>query len=234
MMFAASRLGNGGKTAYHSASAESLPKICLMQGESMRTSVAKRSLGCGAYAMALLFLNAALVRAQEKHAITFDNMISMHRISEAELSPDGKWAAYTIATPDMEANRNATNIWMAPVAGGDAIQLTRTGKDSSPKWSPDGKTMAFLSARSGDSQVYLLPLEGGEAHPITKLSGGADIVKWSPDGKAILFTSAVFPDCKDEACNKKRDEENEKNTVKENAAEGLLYGQWTTRNRRKP
>jgi len=177
--------------------------------------------------MALVLLNIADALAQEKHAITFDDIIAMHRVAEAELSPDGKWVAYTIATPDMDANRNATNIWMAPVAGGDAIQLTRTGKDSSPKWSPDGKTIAFLSARSGDSQVYLLPLEGGEAHPISKLSTGADIVKWLPDGKTLLFTSSVFPDCKDDACNKKRDEENEKNPVKAHVAEGLLYRHWT-------
>src|SRR5215471_15831939 len=192
----------------------------------MRTSVAGESLKCAASAVAMLWLNAAGVMAQEKHAIGFDDMIAMHRIAEADLSPDGQWVAYTIATPDMEANRNASNIWMAPVAGGEAIQLTRTGKDSSPKWSPDGKTIAFLSARSGGSQVYLLPLEGGEAHPVSRLSTGADMVKWSPDGKAILFTSSVFPDCKDDACNSKRDEENEKNPVKAHVAEQLLYRHW--------
>jgi len=185
---------------------------------------------------ALFFAGGANLRAQEKRAITFDDMIAMHRIAEAEISPDGRWVAYTVATPDMDANRNASNLWMAPVAGGDAIQLTRTGKDSSPKWSPDGKTIAFLSARSGDSQIYLLSMEGGEAHPLTKLSTGADLVKWSPDGQTILFTSSVFPDCinrsagpqnNDDACNKKRDEENEKNPVKAHVAENLLYRHWT-------
>jgi len=184
----------------------------------------------------LFFAGGANLRAQEKRAITFDDMIAMHRIAEAEISPDGRWVAYTVATPDMDANRNASNLWMAPVAGGDAIQLTRTGKDSSPKWSPDGKTIAFLSARSGDSQIYLLSMEGGEAHPLTKLSTGADLVKWSPDGQTILFTSSVFPDCinrsagpqnNDDACNKKRDEENEKNPVKAHVAENLLYRHWT-------
>jgi dipeptidyl aminopeptidase/acylaminoacyl peptidase len=197
------------------------------QGESMRMSVAKRSLLCAVYAAGLLFASRVSLRAQEKHAITFDDLISMHRVAEAEISPDGKWVAYTVATPDMDANRNATNLWMAPVAGGDAIQLTRTGKDSSPKWSPDGKTIAFLSGRSGDSQVYVLSMEGGEAHPLTKLSTGADTVKWSPGGKTILFTSSVFPECKDDACNKKRDEENEKNPVKAHVAENLLYRHWT-------
>jgi dipeptidyl aminopeptidase/acylaminoacyl peptidase len=202
----------------------------------MRTSVAERSLVCAGCTAAFFFAGGANLRAQEKRAITFDDMIAMHRIAEAEISPDGRWVAYTVATPDMDANRNASNLWMAPVAGGDAIQLTRTGKDSSPKWSPDGKTIAFLSERSGDSQIYLLSMEGGEAHPLTKLSTGADIVKWSPDGQTILFTSSVFPDCinrsagpqnNDDACNKKRDEENEKNPVKAHVAENLLYRHWT-------
>jgi len=181
---------------------------------------------------------AATARAQEtaKHPITFDDLIAMHRLAEAELSPDGKWVAYTVATPDMEANRNATNLWMAPAAGGDAIQLTRTGKDSSPKWSPDGKTIAFLSARSGDSQVYVLSMDGGEAHPLTKISTGVDVVKWSPDGKTLAFTSSVYPDCvsrtsgspnNDDECNKKRNDEKEKNKVKAHVAEHLLYRHWT-------
>ena len=195
----------------------------------MRTSAWKRIVVYGLWMSLVLMGSAVTAIAQEtaKHAITFDDLIAMHRLAEAELSPDGKWVVYTVATPDMEANRNATNLWMAPTAGGEAMQLTRTGKDSSPKWSPDGKTIAFLSSRSGDSQVYLLSMDGGEAHPLTKLSTGADIVKWSPDGKTIAFTSAVYPDCKDDECNKKRNEEKEKNKVKAHVAENLLYRHWT-------
>ena len=92
------------------------------------------------------------VCAQEaaKHAITFEDLIKLQRVSEPAISPDGKWVAYTVAVPDMEANRNASNIWLAPTAVGEAIQLTQSGKDSSPVWSPDGKTIAFISSRSGD------------------------------------------------------------------------------------
>ena len=195
----------------------------------MRLSLLKRAIVCCVWVGLLASGGARGAGAQQaaKHAITFNDLIAMHRVAEAELSPDGKWVAYTVATPDMEANRNATNLWMAPVAGGDAIQLTRTGKDSSPKWSPDGKTIAFLSARSGDSQVYLLSMDGGEAHAITKLSTGADIVKWSPDGKTIAFTSGVYPECKDDECNKRRNDEKEKNKVKAHVAEHLLYRHWT-------
>jgi len=169
------------------------------------------------------------IAAQEtaKHPIAFDDMIKMHRVAEPQISPDGKWVAYTVATPDMDANRNVTNIWMVSTTGGAPQQLTQSGHDTSPVWSPDGKTIAFLSSRSGDSQVYLLSLEGGEAQRLTKLSTGADIAKWSPDGKTIALTSSVYPNCKDDDCNSKRDAEKEKNKVKAHVAEHLLYRHWT-------
>src|SRR5467141_3789453 len=169
----------------------------------------------------------AFAQDNSKHPITFTDMIGMHRVAEPQISSDGKWVAYTVTTPDMDANRGASNIWIVPTAGGAEMQLTRSGHDSSPVWSPDGKTLAFLSSRSGNSQVYLLSMEGGEAHPLTKLSTGADIVKWSPDGKALAFTSSVYPDCKDDDCNSKRDAEKEKNKVKAHVAERLLYRHWT-------
>ena len=174
---------------------------------------------------ALLLGYGSSVSAQEaaKHPITFEDMIKLHRIAEPQVSPDGKWVAYTVATPDMEANRNASNIWMVATTGGSAMQLTQSGHDSSPAWSPDGKTLAFLSSRAGESQVYLLSLEGGESHALTKLSTGADMVKWSPDGKTIAFTSSVYPDCKDDDCNSKHDAEKEKSKMKAHVAENILY-----------
>ena len=185
-------------------------------------------LRCGfAFVWFLAASISAFAQDRAKHPITFTDLISMHRVAEPQVSPDGKWVAYTVATPDMEANRNASNIWVVATAGGAEIQLTRSGHDSSPVWSPDGKSIAFLSSRSGDSQVYLLSTDGGEAHPLTKLSTGADMVKWSPDGKTIAFTSSVYPDCKDEDCNSKRDAEKEKSTVKAHVAEHLLYRHWT-------
>ena len=170
---------------------------------------------------------STLAQETAKHPITFADLIGMHRVAEPEVSRDGKWVAYTVSTPDMEVNRGASNIWVVATAGGAEMQLTRSGHDSSPVWSPDGKTLAFLSSRSGDSQVYLLSMEGGEAHALTKLSTGADMVKRSPDGKTIAFTSSVYPDCKDDDCNSKRDAEKEKSKVKAHVAEHLLYRHWT-------
>src|SRR5467141_2422966 len=184
---------------------------------------------CRSFVFALLLAAAisAFAQGSSKHPITFTDMIGMHRMAEPEMSRDGKWVAYTVTTPDMDANRGASNIWIVSTAGGAELQLTRSGHDSSPVWSPDGKTLAFLSSRSGNSQVYLLSMEGGEAHSLTKLSTGADMVKWSPDGKALAFTSSVYPDCKDNECNSKRDAEKEKNKVKAHVAERLLYRHWT-------
>jgi dipeptidyl aminopeptidase/acylaminoacyl peptidase len=165
--------------------------------------------------------------ASSKRPITFDDLRSMHRVASPTISPDGKWIAYSVATPDMDANRNASNVWVVPATGGAAIQLTQSGHDSAPAWSPDSKTLAFISSRDGNSQVYILSMEGGESHAITHIASGADLVEWSPDGTTVAFTSAVYVDCKDDACNRARDADKEKNKVKARAYEQLLYRHWT-------
>ena len=174
----------------------------------------------------LLFAASCYAQSSAKHPITFDDLIKMHRVSGASLSRDGRWVAYSVSTPDLEANRSISNIWVVSTNGGAPIQVTQGGRDNSPAWSPDGKTLAFLSARNGNSQVYLLSMEGGEAKKLTQLSTGADLFHWSPDGASIAFTSAVYPDCTDDACNAKRDEEKEKSKVKAHFYDHLLYRHW--------
>ena len=186
------------------------------------------TLRSGLAAATFLLCSALPLFAQEaKHPITFDDLIQLHRVGDPKISPDGKWVAYAVSTPDMNANRNASNVWIVSTSGGTPMQLTQSGHDSAPEWSPDAKTLVFLSSREGNSQVYLLSMDGGEAHAVTHLSTGADLVKWSPDGKTIAFTSSVYPDCKDDPCNKKRDEEKDKNKVKAHVYEQLLYRHWT-------
>jgi dipeptidyl aminopeptidase/acylaminoacyl peptidase len=178
---------------------------------------------------AVVLLAAAAAKAQEpqRRVITFKDMISMQRLSDPQISPDDQWIAYSVATPDLEANRISHNIWIVPVAGGPARQLTRSGSDTRPRWSPDSKRLAFLSSRAGQQQVYTIWLEGGEASPLTSLSTGADNELWSPDGKWIAFVSSVYPDCKDDACNSNRDADQEKSKVKARIFEKLLYRHWT-------
>lgn len=180
----------------------------------------------GLFCCALATAISAPAQTPTKHAITFDDLIKMHRISGAAISPDSKWIAYAVSTPDLEANRSVTNVWLVSATGGTPIQVTQGGRDNSPAWSPDGKTLAFLSARDGNSQVYLLPMDGGEAKKLTQLSTGADLFHWSPDGQTIAFTSSVYPDCKDDACNEKRDTDKEKSKVKARIYDHLLYRHW--------
>lgn len=169
---------------------------------------------------------SAQAQIATKHAMTFDDLIKLHRLSGAAISRDGKWVAYSVSTPDLEANKSVSNIWIVSTSGGDPIQVTQGGRDNSPAWSPDGKTLAFLSARDGTSQVYLLSMEGGEAKKLTQLSTGADLFHWSPDGKTISFTSSVYPDCLDDACNAKRDQDKEKSKVQARIYDHLLYRHW--------
>ncbi len=186
----------------------------------------KMWVGSGLFLASLFVVCFAHAQTPAKHPLTFDDLIKLHRVSGATISKDGKWVAYAVSTPDMEANRGVSNVWMISTSGGDPIQISQGGRDSSPAWSPDGKTLAFLSARDGTSQIYLLSLEGGEAKKLTTLSTGADLFHWSPDGKTIAFTSSVYPDCKDDACNAKRDEEKEKSKVKAHIYDHLLYRHW--------
>ena len=184
------------------------------------------SVKVGLAVLGTLAFSVSLNAQGAKRPITFDDMMKLHRVSAPQLSADGKWAAFAVSTPDMEANRNASNVWIVSTAGGEAMQVTQSGHDNSPAWSPDGRTLAFLSSRDGNSQVYLLSMEGGEAKKLTTLSTGADLFQWSPDGKTIAFTSAVYLDCKDDACNSKRDEEKEKSKVKARIYDHLLFRHW--------
>jgi dipeptidyl aminopeptidase/acylaminoacyl peptidase len=163
-----------------------------------------------------------------KRPITFRDLISMHRVSDPQISPDGKWIAYSVSTPDLTANHSVRNIWVVSTDGsGQPKQLTQMGTDTRPRWSPDGNQLAFLSTRDGVQQVYVLTLASGQARRVTSLSTGADNELWAPDGAIITFVSRVYPNCADDACNAARDDAEKKNKVKAHIYDRLLYRHWT-------
>ena len=114
------------------------------------------------------------------------------RIGSARLSPNGKFAVCDLTRHDLENERTSASLWRIDLASGDARQLTQAGgSNSSPAFSPDGKRVAFLSDRCGAKQVFLLPIDGGDARQLTNLRQGVDGPPvWSPDGNTIAFTAS--------------------------------------------
>jgi dipeptidyl aminopeptidase/acylaminoacyl peptidase len=162
----------------------------------------------------------------QRQPFTFDAMMKLGRVSEPALSPDGKTVAFTVRYVDFEANRSKPQIYVVPVSGGEPKAITKDGNNERPRWSPDGKRLAFISTRSGSAQVWLMDPDGGNAKQVTTLATEAAGVLFAPDGKSLVFTSDVYPDCPSDFCNKDRMEAEQKSKVKARTYTSLLYRHW--------
>lgn len=178
----------------------------------------KRFLGVSLTLLAL----ASFLVAQERR-FTIDDLLKVRRVSDPQVSPDGRLVAYTIGEVRFDDNRVVNQIYVVPLAGGDPKQLTSGGSSaSSPRWSPDGKRIAYVTG----GQIWAMDADGDDKDQITKISTGAGGPVWSPDGKWIAFSSDVYPDCNDDDCNKRKDEAAEKSKVKAHITDRLLYRHW--------
>ncbi|HYK91245.1 MAG TPA: S9 family peptidase [Acidobacteriota bacterium] len=157
-------------------------------------------------------------RAADTHPFSIRDMLAMDRISDWQVSPDGKRIAFTVSITDQEANRRRTDIYVADVDGSDLHQLTTDpAGDYLPRWSPDGDSLYFISTRSGSPQVWRLDMHGGESELITRLPLGVDSLRVSPDGTYLLLSMAVFPGKSPEDTKKLLNEKEKKK------ATGLIY-----------
>src|SRR4026209_1983492 len=120
---------------------------------------------------------------------TLDDLLTLKSIGATQISPEGKWVAYTVGYGDFKQDAFVTQIWLANSDTGRSIQLTRGDKSSTaPRWSPDGQWLAFLSNRLEDkNQVFLIDPSGGEAQQLTKSETAINSFAWSEDGKTIAY-----------------------------------------------
>ena len=155
----------------------------------------------------LLF--SCLTAVQAQSAWTPELELKVKAVGAVRVSPDGKKVVYTVSSPVMAPDKSefVTQIWLANTDGSDPIQLTYAEKSSdNPRWSPDGRMLAFTSGRSGKTNLYVLRIAGGESEPLTEVKSGVGNFAWSPDGSRIAFVMRDAPTEEEEKGNKGKDD----------------------------
>lgn len=170
-----------------------------------------------AFSALTLPLHSQTVPSTSPHGMTLDDLFHLQDVGDPEVSPDGKWIAYTVSTIDTTADKRLTDIWMVSWDGSQDIRLTYAHEDSfsAPRWSPDGKYISFTSSRAGQakgSQVWVLDRRGGEARQLTDVKGKLSSYAWSPDAKKLLLS--IAEDKEAEAKEKEKDKDKEKEKPK--------------------
>jgi dipeptidyl aminopeptidase/acylaminoacyl peptidase len=183
----------------------------------------------------LLMLGTALVAATGAMAaprgFTIDDLVSMERVGSPALSPDATRVVYTVRSTDVSKNRGHTELWMVDLRAATPApqRLTNNSASSSdPEWSPNGDAIYFLSSRSGSSQVWRLPLGGGEAARVTDLPLDVETFRVSPAGDRMAMSLAVFRDCADLACTRDRLDAKDKNKASGRVYDRLFVRHWDT------
>jgi dipeptidyl aminopeptidase/acylaminoacyl peptidase len=173
--------------------------------------------------LAVLLIALCSLAAAQNRTYTIEELLKVRRVGDPQVSPDGKHVAFTIGDVNFDGNRIVNQIYVISIEGGAPKQLTTGDRSSAaPRWSPDGKKIAYTTG----GQVWVMDSDGDNKDQVTKISTSAAAPVWSPDGKWIAFTSDVYPDCDNDDCNKKRDEQTESSKVKAHIVTRLLYKHW--------
>ncbi|MFP2929128.1 prolyl oligopeptidase family serine peptidase [Pyxidicoccus sp. 3LG] len=162
---------------------------------------------------------------------TIQDQVTLRRLSGPRPSPDGKQLVFALRSTDMEANRGRNDLWLLNLdaEGAAPRQLTsHPDSDSDPIWAPNGKSVFFLSSRGGSSQVWRLPVDGGEPQQVTKLPLDVGAFRLSPDGNQLAVALEVFPDCATLECNTQRESERSKKKTTGRSYDKLFVRHWDT------
>jgi dipeptidyl aminopeptidase/acylaminoacyl peptidase len=166
---------------------------------------------------------ATSIATAQNRTYTIQDLLKVRRVGDPQISPDGTQVAFTVGDVNYDENRVVTQIYVVPLAGGSPKQLTDAQTSSTaPRWSPDGKKIAYVHG----GQIWTMDSDGDDKDQLTKISTGAAAPVWSPNGNWIAFTSDVYPDCKDEECNKTKEAQGEASKVKAHITTRLLFKHW--------
>ena len=151
--------------------------------------------------LAVFIASLVLTVPVSAEPFTAEHLVTLDRVGAPVVSPDGESVVYTVRETDLEADTGRYDLWMSPSAGGDARRLTtHVANDTSPAWSADGDSILFLSRRGDTTQVWRLPVNGGEARPVTDLPLDISTFRLAPTGDRLVVSLSVYLDCEDLGC----------------------------------
>jgi dipeptidyl aminopeptidase/acylaminoacyl peptidase len=175
--------------------------------------------------------SGAVAAAATGAPFTIDDLVRLKRLSDPQLSPDGRYVVYVLRETDMDANKGRTDLWILDLKAkdGEPRRLTEnSANDSSPRWAPDSRTIYFLSTRSGSSQVWRLSLDGGESAQVTSYPLDVGSLKVSPSGDHLAISMEILPNCDELSCTKNALDEHEKSKATGRIFDRLFIRHWDT------
>jgi dipeptidyl aminopeptidase/acylaminoacyl peptidase len=189
-----------------------------------RTSILARAIG-------YLLLSAFALSAVAAQPFTVEDLVRLKRLSDPQVSPDGRYVAYVLRETDMEENKGRTDLWLLDLTqkSPEPQRLTiNPANDTSPRWAPDSRTLYFISTRGGSSQVWRIRTDGGEATPVTNYPLDIGSLKVSPRGDTLAISMEVLPECGDLRCTKDKIDARAKDKATGRIYDKIFIRHWDT------